>query len=84
MSETNSETMATIMNKMEKEIFTLSRVHFYYRQWFSIYGDPLSDDIMLDIQQQAYEWAKLHAVQLHSPEFRVGDLSQFIGLSRKR
>jgi len=51
----NAETI--IRNEMWEAVKIFHRLRRNYILWFTLYADPLSDDILLDIHEQAMKWA---------------------------
>jgi hypothetical protein len=68
---------------MQAGIMTMQRFIFHYRLWFVKYADPLSDDILSDIHQQAYDYAKEASKELDRFDIRnAPGAGSFTGLAR--
>lgn len=46
-----------IKRDMTEAISVFARFRRNYQLWFTLYADPLSDDIVSDIREQATRWA---------------------------
>lgn len=69
--------------KFDKALLDLNVHNFehYYSQWFIINADPLSDDIISDIRQQATDWA-MEKTMFHGVGCFQSNGEDFIGLAR--
>jgi len=64
-----AEMMEMIEQEMSEAVNACYRFHSAYDMWFTLFGDPHSDDIVSDIHHQAETWAweqvrKLEAVHV--------------------
>lgn len=51
------DALAELDSKIRGAVNAFMRYPFFYRQWFMLNADPLSDEIMSDIHEQANQYA---------------------------